>query len=161
MYRTKYHINKLLLFTIGIFLFACNEEYPYTETPENEMPLRQVVGKHYGAQNFYIGMTPNDTKFFDPIHNDYRVLFSKEFAVLSIDSAFFQSNLLKDPREQFSDVLYRPYFTSARRYNMYIYAKAGLSDNTSDWLQDENDKQNNAENIKALIEKMNKQGTAY
>lgn len=139
---------------MGIFLVSCNEEYPYVEISESEMSLRQLVGKNYGTQNFYVGMVPDNTAFFDPVHNDYRLLFTKEFSVLLVDTAFFQDILLKGPREQFSDVLYRPYFSSARQYNMNIYAKAGLSDNTSEWMKDDNDKRNTVENIETVVNKI-------
>ncbi len=154
MYTMMKYINRSLLFLMVIMFAACNEEYPYVEIPEEEMPLRQLVGKNFGARNFYVGMVPENPEFYNANDNSYRLLFTKEFGVLSIDSAFFQDNLLKEPREQYSDVLYRPYFASARQYNMYIYAKAGLSDNTSEWLQDENDKLNTIENVEALITKL-------
>ncbi|BCI63938.1 hypothetical protein [Coprobacter secundus] len=154
MYNIQKYIRLFLFMLTGILVVACNEEYPYTEIPEDEMPLRQLVGKNYGTQNFYVGMVPGNTAFFDPVHNDYRLLFTKEFSVLSVDTAFFQDALLKGPREQFSDILYRPYFASARQYNMYMYVKAGLSDNTSKWMQDDNDRQNTPENIEIMVNKM-------
>lgn len=146
-------VSTYFLFII-FFMISCNDEYPYSEITETEMPLRQIVGKNYGTQNFFVGMVPHGSEFFNPTDNSYRLLFSKEFGVLSIDTAFFQDNLLKGPREQYSDILYRPFFVSARQYGMYLYSKAGLSNHTSEWMKDNTNSMNNPSNIEMMITKI-------
>ncbi len=152
MYKIIRHTKLIVIILAGIVSFtACDKEYSYTETPEKDMPLRQIVGTNYGAQHFYVGMVPEDAKFFNVKQDQYRLLFTRQFMVAALDTPFFQNNLLKEPRAQYSDVLYRPYFTSARQYNMKIYAKAAISDNTSDWLKDESNQMNTPENIRAEL----------
>lgn len=152
MYKLINYIKLLLCAMLcTIFIAGCNEEYPYNEIKEDEMPLRQLVGKYYGAQNFYVGMVPGESKFFDAINNYYRLLFTNQFSVISIDTALNQEFLLKEPRAQFNDILYRPYFSTARQYNLSIYAKSSVSKKTSAWLSDTNNKLNTTENVRFML----------
>lgn len=138
-------LKVILPFCFTMILFGCSEFGTPIEIAQENMTLRQVVGKHYQNVNFIVGAKVQ----YDYLTNaTLYPVYSSEFIASAPDSVFSQYVVYPNLGGGWFGDKYRVFLKDARRQSQFIKANTAISSLCSNAVKVDNI---TAENMEALL----------